>query len=87
MSIHITARAGKHISAWSFCDRCGWPYRLPQMGMQNGLLLCFEHCYDNPDSYIMPVIRTEVLEDVGTELQNMTAIKRADTNNNMWDDF
>lgn len=88
MGNNIQARGGTHICAWSFCDRCGRQYRLNVMAMQNGSLLCLEDCYDNPDSFIREAEIAQVLQEIGTEMQNMTAVKRAEgSGQNLWDDF
>jgi len=34
---------------WKTCDRCGVHYRMSELRMQRGLLVCLPHCTDNLD--------------------------------------
>jgi len=63
---------------WARCDRCGWDYRLSQMVMQNGLLLCFAKCYDNPDILNRDQEIQEALQGDSTEGQSMIGLKRSE---------
>ena len=63
---------------FAYCDRCGWVYRLGQMVMQNGLLLCLAKCYDNPDILNRDQAIQEALQGDSTEGQSIESLKRSD---------
>ncbi len=71
---------------WDRCDRCGQPYKMDDLEMQNGLLLCIPKCLD-PTFLSVPGDRDaaigEYLADVvsgSTEGQPITDLLRKDPN-------
>ena len=38
----------RYYQGWSTCSRCYGQYPLSQMGWQQGALICYEQCWDNP---------------------------------------
>lgn len=66
---------------WNFCDRCGCPFRLSQMEMQNGLLLCLpNNCFDGTLMFKRDIVIQEVLSDSNEEMVSQTSIKRSEDN-------
>lgn len=71
---------GYHIGPWAYCDRCGEPYRLAQMTMQNGQMLCNRLCWDDPLIWQRPGIIKEVLSTTNEEMMSEIARKRQEGN-------
>ncbi len=69
---------------WNYCDRCGQPWRLPQMTMQNGLLLCIQKCLDGTLMFKRDRIIQEILSSSNEELVSQTSIKRKE-DNSQWE--
>ncbi len=64
----------------AFCDRCGWEYRLSELEMQNGLLLCIPKCFDGTEMFKRDRVIQEVLSSTSEEMVSQTSIKRSEDN-------
>lgn len=56
---------------WALCDRCRFRWRLSQLTMQNGLLLC-PNDYDNETQLLRNSIIRDVLISSTEEAANLT---------------
>jgi hypothetical protein len=76
--------SGIHGDPWSRCDRCGFDYPLSALQMQNGLLLCNKDV-DDPQIWQRDVEIADILSNSESELENATARKRSDPNNEFYE--
>lgn len=63
---------------WSRCDRCGCDYRLSELSMQNGQLLCRSD-FDNPEAFHRDETIAQVISSSPDEMRNVTAEKRSES--------
>lgn len=52
---------GTTFEQWGRCERCGRDYPLNQMTRQNGVVVCFERCFDNTDIQERERLISEIL--------------------------
>lgn len=61
------------------CMRCDAERHVNELGWQNGLLLCMDTCFDNPDTWTRDGLIQEMLTDNADEAQ-VAEILRGDSN-------
>lgn len=73
----MMSHSGLHGIPWSHCDRCGYQYRMTELVLQRGLLVCVIKCTDNPIAWDRASIIRDILEfGAVTEMQIPELLRR-----------